>query len=597
MKLTQKGNGPHTSVWRSRAGPLALVVVMAASLLAAGTALAADGDLIRVTSDGGNGHDFGNGIAALPTPDGGAIITGRFDSTVTFGETDPLTSLGGSDICVVKYDVDGNVLWASQAGGTESDAGNGIAALPDGGAVVAGRLQRVVGTGGIDDVFVARYNAGGTQVWARQDGGSDFDMGYAVAALADGSAIVTGQFQSADAMFGGIPLTPAGAGPAYSRDIFVAKYDADGNVIWARRGGGIDSDEGFGVATASDGSVLVTGYFEGTATFEVGDGTTKEPTPFGAHDVFVAKYNSDGILQWVTSAGGTGIDEGTGIAALEDGSALVSWHSRDTASSPDDVFVAKYNSDGTLAWVTQAGGVSSDAAPAGIAALSDSSVVVAGRFDGIATFGAGELNETTLTSDGSYDVFLAQYNPDGTLAWVTQAGGTGWDEGLAVSALSEGNAFVTGDFQGTATFDGGTLTSVSGTLDIFVAEYEASPSVGELEVDIDIRPGADPNVVNLGSHGVIPLAILSSAEFDATEVDPATVVLAGSSVAIRGRADRLMAHEEDVNADGLLDLVVQVETENLNPEEFQNGYAELTGETYDGVAIVGRAEITIVPGE
>jgi len=597
MKLTQKGNGPHTSVWRSRAGPLALVVVMAASLLAAGTALAADGDLIRVTSDGGNGHDFGNGIAALPTPDGGAIITGRFDSTVTFGETDPLTSLGGSDICVVKYDADGNVLWASQAGGTESDAGNGIAALPDGGAVVAGRLQRVVGTGGIDDVFVARYNAGGTQVWARQDGGSDFDMGYAVAALADGSAIVTGQFQSADAMFGGIPLTPAGAGPAYSRDIFVAKYDADGNVIWARRGGGIDSDEGFGVATASDGSVLVTGYFEGTATFEVGDGTTKEPTPFGAHDVFVAKYNSDGILQWVTSAGGTGIDEGTGIAALEDGSALVSWHSRDTASSPDDVFVAKYNSDGTLAWVTQAGGVSSDAAPAGIAALSDSSVVVAGRFDGIATFGAGELNETTLTSDGSYDVFLAQYNPDGTLAWVTQAGGTGWDEGLAVSALSEGNAFVTGDFQGTATFDGGTLTSVSGTLDIFVAEYEASPSVGELEVDIDIRPGAGPNVVNLGSHGVIPVAILSSLDFDATQVDPATVVLAGSSVAIRGRADRLMAHEEDVNADGLLDLVVQVETENLNPEEFQNGYAELTGETYDGVAIVGRAEITIVPGE
>jgi hypothetical protein len=221
--------------------------------------------------------------------------------------------------------------------------------------------------------------------------------------------------------------------------------------------------------------------------------------------------------------------------------------------------------------------------------MSDGTALVTGYFSGTATFGG-----TTLTSAGSLDVFVAQYDPEGTLAWATQAGGVGDDEGFSVSTLPEGNAFVTGYFMGEATFDGTTLTSTGG-LDIFVAKFEASPSVAELEVEIDIRPGAYPNNVNLGSHGIVPVAILSSADFDATEVDPATVVLSGASVAIRGKGNKLLTHEEDVNDDSLLDLVVKVETENFDPDQFQDGYAYLTGETYDGLAVVGFDEITIVP--
>jgi hypothetical protein len=258
--------------------------------------------------------------------------------------------------------------------------------------------------------------------------------------------------------------------------------------------------------------------------------------------------------------------------------------------------VAKYSSAGILEWLINAGGTGTDAVPEGIAALSDGSAVVTGHFDGSATFGAGETNETTLTSTGSLDVFVAQYNPDGTLAWATQAGGADSDEGFAVATLPEGNAFVTGYFMGEATFDGTTLTSAGG-LDIFVAQFEATPAAVALEVEIDIKPGAYPNNVNLGSHGVVPVAILSSLEFDATEVDPATVVLAGSSVAIRGNGNRLLANEADVNEDGILDLEVMVEVENLDPEQFQDGYAYLTAETYGGVAIIGWDEITIVPVE
>jgi len=115
-----------------------------------------------------------------------------------------------------------------------------------------------------------------------------------------------------------------------------------------------------------------------------------------------------------------------------------------------------------------------------------------------------------------------------------------------------------------------------------------------ITVEIDIKPGSYPNVVNLGSNGVLPIAILSSKTFDATTVDPATVTLKGSDVAVRGKSENALAHEEDVNGDGLLDLVCKVETENLYPGA---GYAILTGSTYGDQAIVGQDEIIIVPPE
>ena len=114
-------------------------------------------------------------------------------------------------------------------------------------------------------------------------------------------------------------------------------------------------------------------------------------------------------------------------------------------------------------------------------------------------------------------------------------------------------------------------------------------------VDIDIKPGSYPNAINLDSQGVIPVAILSSSFFDATTVDPDTVALGGTSVAVRGKGNKYLAHEEDINGDGLIDLLVQVETENLDPNSFQNGYAVLLGQTYDGVQIEGSDEIVIVP--
>ncbi len=606
----QGRKGMQEHVWRIRTGLLVLALIAAAGLFATRTVLASDGALGWATSAGGNGDDFGNGIAALS--DGGSLVTGRFLGTATFGTGADAVTLttnpASQDICVARYAPDGTLAWAKSAGangGNDFDEGNGIAALSDGSAIVTGYFQGTatfgkeeanetpLTSGGSDDVFVAKYNADGTLAWATKAGGGNFDVGHSVAILSEEiggiiveSIVVTGRFQGT-ATFGAgeaneTPLTSAG-----SRDTFVAKYNlVDGTLAWATRAGGSSFDEGNSISTAPNGSILVSGSFLGTATFGAGEvNVTTLSSSAGSVDIFVAKYNPDGTLAWATKTGGATEDRGTGVAALSDGGALVSGYFWASDGSYD-VLVAKYNSDGTPAWVTEAGGTDSNAMAYGIAALSDGSAFVTGSFDGTATFDA-----TTLASAGSLDVFMAEYDADGMLISAKQAGGIGSDEGLAVAALPAGNAVVTGDFAGSATFDGTTLIS-AGLLDIFVVKFG-----GRIEVEIDIRPGADPNVINLGSHGVIPVAILSSAEFDATTVDPETVMLAGAGVAVRGRGSRLMAHEEDVNEDGLLDLWVQVETENLDPNEFQDGYASVTGLTYDGVAIIGWDEITIVPVE
>jgi hypothetical protein len=118
------------------------------------------------------------------------------------------------------------------------------------------------------------------------------------------------------------------------------------------------------------------------------------------------------------------------------------------------------------------------------------------------------------------------------------------------------------------------------------------PSV--LEVDIDIKPGSDPNSINLGSAGVIPVAILGSDTFDATTVDPATVSLAGASVKLVGKSDKESCKPDDVNLDGALDLVCQVYTAQFMVDEGETK-AVLEAETFDGAKVRGEDFIRIVP--
>ena len=123
-------------------------------------------------------------------------------------------------------------------------------------------------------------------------------------------------------------------------------------------------------------------------------------------------------------------------------------------------------------------------------------------------------------------------------------------------------------------------------------EIAYSYSLGD--VGIDIKPGSDPNSINIDSNGVVPVAILGSDTFDAATVDPLTVELAGAEVRLKGKSGNA-GSLEDVNGDGYLDLVVQVYTNEL--QVTGDGEVFLTAYTYAGLPIVGSDSVRIVPPE
>lgn len=206
--------------------------------------------------------------------------------------------------------------------------------------------------------------------------------------------------------------------------MFIACYNQNGALLWAKRAGGSGGDFGQGISSLSDDSTVVTGYFLGTATFGEGDPNQTILTSAGGYDIFIARYNSDGALIWAKRAGGTSGDIGNGITTLSDNSVVVTGEFRDTATFGEgevnetvlisagnlDMFVARYNTNGTLLWAKHSGGSSREHGLA-ITTLSDNSTVVTGWFEDTATFGPGEQNETDLASAGSYDIFIARLEP------------------------------------------------------------------------------------------------------------------------------------------------------------------------------------------
>ena len=115
-----------------------------------------------------------------------------------------------------------------------------------------------------------------------------------------------------------------------------------------------------------------------------------------------------------------------------------------------------------------------------------------------------------------------------------------------------------------------------------------------VEVGIDVRPGTFPNPLNLAARGVLPVAILSDELFDATRVDPETIQFAGASVATGGQGRRWLAHVDDVNGDGLDDLLVQIEIQGIDPLQLLDGMAFLTGLTIDELEFEGVDELRLV---
>jgi uncharacterized delta-60 repeat protein len=404
-----------------------------------------DGTLAWAKQAGGSSEDCGYGITTLS--DDSIVVTGSFFGSATFGQDEPnqtvLTFSAGSwDIFIARFNPDGTLAWAKRAEGSSSGTqlwGNGITTLSDNSTVITGWFnvsaifgpgepnQTTLTTTGFPNIFIACYNPDGTLAWAKRACGDCgvATAGHGITMLSDNSTVVTGQF-SGSATFGpGEPnqtvLTSAGI-----ENVFIARYNQDGTLAWAKLAEGASRGFSDEITTLSDNSTVVTGSFSDLVTFGPGEPNQAVLTAVDNFDIFIARYNPDGTLAWAKCAGGTpDNDDGLGITALSDNSTVVTggFYGSATFGSGEpnqailtavdnfDIFIARYNPDGTLAWAKCAGGISYDEYGSGITTLSDNSIVVTGSFQGSATFGQGEPNQTVLTSAGNNDIFIARFNP------------------------------------------------------------------------------------------------------------------------------------------------------------------------------------------
>jgi hypothetical protein len=358
---------------------------------------------------------------------GNVIVVGFYAASTTLSIFDAngttvsftLSSSGGSDSFVVKYDPNGTPLWARRMGGTDNDVAWSVSVDSSQNIIVVGSYQSnplnifaangstvsfTLGNSGGADVFVVKYDSSGTPLWVRRLGGTGFEQATSVSIDSSQNIVVGGYYDSnplnifaANGSTVSFTLTNTTAGS----DSFVVKYDSSGTPLWARRMGGATNatDVPWSLITDSSGNIVVCGqYASAPLNIFASDGTTVSfsLSNHGSADAFVVKYNSSGTPLWARKLGGTGSDRANSVSTDSSGNVIVVGY---YASNPLNIYAAN-----------------------------------------------GTTISFTLSNAGGNDSFVVEYDPNGTPLWAKRIGQSGTDQANSVSTDSSGNVIVTGEY-------------------------------------------------------------------------------------------------------------------------------------------------------
>jgi hypothetical protein len=256
------------------------------------------------------------------TPLNYTCVAGKFSGIIEVNsQTGPiiLTSSGGDEGVLFKYDDTGNLIHAFKIGGSGNDRINAIASDSSGNIYIAGAFSGTVdfnpGAGvtnlvaaGGEDMFFAKYDAAGSLVWARKAGGSGSDCATSLTIDGTNNLIVTGYFSNTVDMNPAAPVNNLVS--AGGTDFFIATYNTSGVYISAIRYGGSGYDSASEILyDATSGSFAVTGKFTGSVNFNPGGSAVSLTSSGGVtgSDAFFARYNSSGSLIWVKQLGSAAI--------------------------------------------------------------------------------------------------------------------------------------------------------------------------------------------------------------------------------------------------------------------------------------------------
>ncbi|MFN8347585.1 MAG: hypothetical protein U0X91_21455 [Spirosomataceae bacterium] len=346
--------------------------------------------------------------------------------------------------------------------------------------------------------FLSNYNAV-PQPWERRAANAS---GYDVAVDGAGNIYTTGYFSTnayVTTDFGSGSLTSQGG-----NDIFLAKYDQNGTLLWVRTAGSPGDDLGKAIAFDASNNVYLTGYFSGTVS-------AWGINSAGGKDIFIATYNSNGTFLSASRAGGPTDDEAKDIN-LTNGFGVIGGYFTGTAgfgannytsNGGTDMFLATFNSSGIIQKTLTAGGLGDDIIN-GIFSFGNNGIFLTGSFSDILTLPALPTGTMSVSSAGGKDMFLAKLVPDYAnnndlkVRMLTRGGGPNDDEGIKVSVVGTDpssaflSIFVAGNFSGNADFGGPFL--VSNTNSGFLAKYNA---LGQYEYGRALSKTSNSSVTDL----------------------------------------------------------------------------------------------------
>ncbi|MGM0558980.1 MAG: DUF4215 domain-containing protein [Myxococcota bacterium] len=369
----------------------------------------------------------------------------------------------------------GTTRWALGFGGAQFDLGYGIATDSSGNVYAVGMFRNTVefgnetltATGG--DVYLAKIDPSGSLIWTKHFGGTGDNVPFHVEVDSNDDVYVSGYFKGSIELSASTTLFSAG-----SADAFIAKMDSDGALLWSEHFGGIYSDGVYGFVLDDSDHVHAVGGFRGTVDFGDGEVTTTDAAegPSGDDEIFVLEYDPSGqLVSRSTFGDGAGVT-GSDIGVDADGNTYIVGSFGESVdfgggqldtTGRTDVFLMKLDASGQHVWSKGFGGAEFDR---GSEIAVGSNVTVVGSVTGDVDFGGG-----AVSSNGGRDIFVAQFDEDGSHRWSTTLGGAETDQLARVEPTPDGDLLVTGGVFGDADLGGGVVAG--GTkADMFVSRFD-----------------------------------------------------------------------------------------------------------------------------
>ncbi|MEY3049310.1 MAG: hypothetical protein RL365_1348 [Bacteroidota bacterium] len=392
-----------------------------------------------------------------------------------------------------------NLEWVQQIGGVGIDNGSAIVVDSMGNSYTVGTFNQTVDfdpsnnnftlvSAGNDDIFISKLDPSGNFIWAKQIGGVDSDQARAAAIDTLGNIYIASSFIGTinfTTSSGNVSLVSYGVS-----DIFLAKLDSLGNILWGRQIGGTSTDLVEKMAIDGQGDIVLTGSFYGTTDFDPGNGVynlTCSGTAVNS-DVYVCKLNTNGDFIWAKQIGGIGYDFGNDITFDNSDNLYITGQFNGTCDfdpgfntfnltsiGGSDVFILKLNGSGDFLWVKQLGSSMNDSGKS-INVDNSGEIYISGFFLDAVTVNLSSGN-ITLTPFGGTDVFIAKINSFGDMLWAKQIGGNNSETSIASAVDNDGNLYCAGIFKDLVDFNPGSPTfylQSEGDYDIFLTKFSPS---------------------------------------------------------------------------------------------------------------------------